>query len=301
VTRSAIVIPVFKGMPQLADCLASLSWVARVPDVDAVLVDCGSEDGSRAFVAEEYPWVLTVEGDPSMWWSAATNRGCRWAVDELGADTLCLLNHDCRWPEQAFRALLGALEGSPTAIHCSRVCLTDGRLLFAGGYVARSGRLMIRGYYASADPGFSAGRVDWAGGQGVMFPAALWRRLGGFDERALPHYHADADFSLRARSMGAPTLYHPESTVVNDNSSTGLGVPRDGASLRDIYVTLVSRKSSANVRDAVRLYARHAGWRLPSALAHLYGVHLGSSLVRVLRSVRRRFRVFERQWTSRGE
>ena len=55
-TRSAIVIPVFNGLPQLADCLASRSWVAGVPDVDAVLVDCGSEDGSRAFVAGEHPW-----------------------------------------------------------------------------------------------------------------------------------------------------------------------------------------------------------------------------------------------------
>lgn len=111
----------------------------------------------------------------------------------------------------------------------------------------------------------------------------------------MPHYHADADFCLRAWSLGSATLYHPESTVVNDKSSTGLGVPRDGGSLRDVYVTLVSRKSSANVRDTVRFYVRHAGWRLPSALAHLYGIHLGSSLVRVLRSARRRVRAFARQ------
>lgn len=128
-----------------------------------------------------------------------------------------------------------------------------------------------------------------------MFSAQLWRSLGGFDERALPHYHADADFCLRARSIGALTLYNPESTVVNDKSSTGFGVPRDGGSLHDVYITLVSRKSAVNVRDTVRFYARHAGWRLPFALAHLYAIHLGSSFVRVLRSARRRTSALARQ------
>ncbi len=230
-----------------------------------------------------------------MWWTAATNRGCRWAVNQLGADALCLLNHDCRWTEQGFRVLLGAFEGAPhPSIHCSRVVLTDGRLFFAGGYIAWSQAddpWLLR----AGRPRVSRRQSGLGGRPGVVFSAALWRRLGGFDENTLPHYHADADFCLRARALGAPTLYNPQSTVVNDKSSTGLSVPRDGASLRDIYVTLLSRKSSANLIDAVTLYQRHAGWRLPSALAHLYGVHLGSSLVRLLRSVRRRLRLVERR------
>lgn len=290
----AIVIPVFNGMPQLGACLESIEWTRDLPDVDVVVVDCGSTDGSREYVASEHPWVRLVFGHSDMWWAAATNYGCRYAVDELGAEILGLLNHDCRWTEAGFVALRKSYAEQP-AIHCSRVLLPDGRLFFAGGRIAWSGRLMIRGYYEAQDPGYPAGRVDWSGGQGVLVPAWLWTALDGFDERALPHYHADADFCLRARRLEVPTLYCPASTVVNDKSSTGLGLAREGGTLGQLWQTLVARKSSANVRDAVRFYARHAGVRSVSALSHLYAVHVGSSILRIGRGWRARMRQRQRR------
>ena len=282
-TRSAIVIPVFKGMPHLATCLESLTWVRERQDVDVVVVDCGSTDGSREYVRSRHPWVHSVPGDPSMWWSAATNRGCRYAVEQLKTDALGLLNHDCTWAAGEFEALRRCFMATPNAIHCSRVLHPDGRLLLAGGMAARSGKLTMRGWGLARDPGFPAGRVVWCGGKGVLLPVSVWRQLGGFDERSFPHYHADADFCLRAARIGVPTQYCPESTVVNDTTSGGLAVSRDGATLAEVWATLWARKSSVNIQETVRFYVRHRGLGAVTALLHLYYIHLGSSAVRLAR------------------
>ena len=276
----AIVIPTFNSRQALTKCLHSLEW-ARSAGVSVVVVDSGSGDGTREYL-RTIPWVTAVEGNPDMWWAAATNAGCICAVRTLGADALALLNCDCVWDGASFLALRDSYLRRPNDIHCSRVLVQSPRsLLFAGGVVSRSGRVGIRGFLKPVGTFYPEGEVEWCGGMGVLFAAGLWEELGGFDARSFPQYYADSDFCLRARRAGRIVWFCPNSVVVNDRSSSALNVPKTGARLSDLALALVSRRSPANVRDTFLFYRRHAGLRLPTALADQYWGTIGSGIKRI--------------------
>lgn len=284
---TAIVIPVFNGMPQLEACLRSLRWTDR-EGVRVVVVDAGSRDGSVDATRRVLPGAMVVDGHPGMWWTASVQEGCRFAVNELGAARLCLLNHDCRWSRQSYRALSACLDRRPGHIVCSRVTRADdGELLSAGGRVLHSGMLWLRGQEGCIRDARKEGPVAWCGGQGVLFSAQVFARTGGFDALRFPHYFGDADFCLRARRLGITVWYCPESEVVVDTSTTGIAPPREGAHLRDLWMSLVSRKSVSNIRDNVRFYGRHMRWLAVPALGHVYARWAAIAAVRWARSLRR--------------
>jgi len=278
----AIVMPTHNALPQLAATMTELRWVEGREDVVLVLADSASTDGTLEYAETEAPWVAVVHGDESMWWAAATNLGCHYALRVLGCDTVCLLNHDCLLPSTSFDRLLAEHRRHPSDIICSRVLIKgEQRVLYGGGSMAWTGMLTMRGFHAPASSSFPSGRVVWCGGMGVVFGAKLWESLRGFDDRAFPHYHADADFCLRVRRLGASVRYCDEAVVVNDRASTGLGVVQGEATVGRLLATLGSRRSPYRVPDALRFYRRHLGARWPLALAHLYGIHLGSALKRI--------------------
>jgi N-acetylglucosaminyl-diphospho-decaprenol L-rhamnosyltransferase len=283
--RSAIVIPVFNGSEQLRACIASLSWVRVDADTHVVVVDSGSTDGSLEWLAANAPWVTVLCLDSSAWWTAAVDHGCAYAVENLAVDSLCLLNHDCRWGREGFDRLRSCFTAHPQAIVCSQVVDLGGtRIIFAGGRRLRTGLVTTR---VSHMPGAMQGGyapVDWCGGMGVIFSSQTYRRVGGFDAAAFPHYFGDTDFCLRARRAGIVTLYCPGSVVINDASSSGVDIPRDSARVRDVWLSLWRRNSVWNVRDNARFYLRHGGLLAPVALGHVYALWAATSAVRLIRS-----------------
>ncbi len=290
--RTAIIMPTHNALPQLRATLEALAWAKHRDDVELVVADAASSDGTPQFLAAETPWARVVHGEDSMWWAASTNAGCRFAQDSLRCDAVCLLNHDCLFTEAAFDGLLHDYQRSPTDLIACRVeAGGDDQVLFAGGTQSWTGMLTMRGVRAPASTRFPSGRVAWCGGMGVMLGARLWQRLGGFDDGAFPHYFADTDFCLRARTLGASVRYRDDLLVINDRSSSGIRIEGNDASLQRLLESLVSRRSPYRVADAARFYRRHLRFRWPLALGHLYAMHLGSGLKRIVsRYVRERCR-----------
>lgn len=298
VPHVALVIPTFNSLQALKECLSSIEW-ARNASVSVVVVDSGSSDGTREYL-KTVPWVVAVDGSPDMWWAAATNAGCIRAIRTLGANGIALLNCDCTWDVSSFVALRDSFIKKPGDIHCSRVLVrSPRRLLFAGGFILRSGLLGMRGFMEPADTPYDGGEVEWCGGMGVLFAAGLWERLGGFDARTFPHYYADADFCLRARRARRAVWYCADSVAVNDRTTSSLNVPKTGARLSDLAYVLVSRRSPSNIRDSVLFYWRHAGPLVPAALAHLYWQAIGSGVKRVALSSARELMDSDRSATRR--
>ena len=280
---TVIVVPVFNGMPQLGECLASLRWAAAA-GVRVLVVDSGSTDGSLEVVDGAGGWASVLHGAPWMWWTAAVDAGCRSAIGAMGADRLVLLNHDCTWTEESFARFADCMDRRPNDIVCSRVLsVGDGRVAFAGGIRHASGMLDIRGFEAEPETSFPAGPVVWCGGMGVGFDRRVYEAVGGFDAVAFPHYYGDSDFCLRAAARGYRVWFCPESTVVNDAASSGIDLPREVARVRDAVRALVSRHSFWNVRDVLRFYARHAGPSAPLAVLHVYGLYAAIALTRISR------------------
>jgi len=267
--QTAIVIPMHNALRQLPRCLDSLGW-AHDEAVVIVVVDAGSTDGGTEWIATHFPEVVIVDGDAGMWWTEATEVGCRFAVGELKVEQVGLLNVDCAWNQRGFVAARAALERYPGVIVCSHVQDRDGgATTFAGGVTRRSGVLTLRGAGAPGGTAPSAW-VAWCGGQGVLFDSRVFVDTGGFDYRAFPHYFGDSDFCFRAAYHGTRVWYCSDSTVTDDKITTGISAHQNGGSLLVIWQSLSSRRSVFNLRDNVRFYARHARWRAPIVLLNLY-------------------------------
>jgi GT2 family glycosyltransferase len=284
--KVALIIPVFNGMPYLAACLEALAWTAS-EGVDVVVVDSGSTDGSGDFAKREMATAHVLSANESMWWAAATDLGVRHAVQVLGSTVVGFLNHDCLLSVNAFRRMMAAHEEHPEAIVCGRVVAGGLQTtLAAGGVVLSDGVVTLRGIGAPATTRFPSGQVDWCGGMGAFVNASVLESVGGIDHRRFPHYYADADLCLRLGQAGHPTWYVDDAVVVTEPRSTGLQLAREGATLRDVLLSLTSRRSMYNVGDTLRFYRRHAGRRWPLALCHVYGLWAGFAATRLARGLR---------------
>ena len=284
--RTAIIIPVFNGCDQLRACLVSLSWARALEQVSIVVVDSGSTDGTLEFLAGEAAWAEVLRVDSAVWWTGATDCGCRHALADLGVEVLCLLNHDCRWSHEGYLALSGCLAVHANEIVCSQVVdLDSSDVVFSGGRQSRSGLVTTHWSERSSAVSGRERIVDWCGGMGVMFSTDTYKAIGGFDAAAFPHYFGDSDFCLRARRCGIVTRYCPTSVVTNDKSTSGVEIPRESATMRTVFVSLFSRKSVWNFRDTARFYVRHRGLLAPIALIHLYALWAGMSAIRLARAV----------------
>jgi GT2 family glycosyltransferase/glycosyltransferase involved in cell wall biosynthesis len=103
----AIVIANFNGERDLPTCLDSIAAMSYPSDkVTTIVVENGSSDGSRALLAERYPWVRVLEQDTNLGFAPAVNLGVEAADTELVA----LLNNDMAVDEKWLTALVDSYD-----------------------------------------------------------------------------------------------------------------------------------------------------------------------------------------------
>lgn len=179
------------------------------PNRTVVVVDDGSRDGTSDAIRDAFPEVEIVVGDGSLWWSGGTNLGVRHALGR-GADYILTINDDCVMEPGFLDELVRVAQSDPRYIvgcrlHCedrpqevwslgTRVVCRGGEL-FALNHAGRRWE-DCRGELPDPLP------VDTMPGNGVLLPRAVFERVGFYDERNMPQYHADSDLVLRARDAG---------------------------------------------------------------------------------------------------
>src|SRR5216684_3956663 len=90
--RCTVIVLNFNGEHLLPACLDSLARQTGI-DIDTVVVDNASTDGSAALVAQKYPWVRFLALDKNYGFSKANNVALRDAF-ERGSEYALLLNND---------------------------------------------------------------------------------------------------------------------------------------------------------------------------------------------------------------
>ena len=127
-----------------------------------------------------------------------------------------LLNNDTRvrggWLDALMRTFARFHECGMAG---SMLVYPDGRLQEAGGIVWNDGDAMNHGRGDDpARPRYSVVReVDYVSGASLLMRTALFRHLGGFDERYLPAYYEDTDLAFRVREAGFRVYVEPASVV----------------------------------------------------------------------------------------
>lgn len=271
-----VVIPVYNGWEQTEVCLQALKKSSLYQRLRVVVVDHGSTDATKATLPARYPEVMHLLGDSTLWWAGAANLGVRWAMAD-GAKRIMLLNNDCYVAQDMVERLLAHASKLGTAIiapvqkdYDTEKVIFDDRagacfLLGFPSFIPPQWWTMRR----SRDQLLSPTRLIM-GGRGVLIPAEVFKRVGLFDETALPHYWADHDFYLRCRKAGIALLTGLDANVYVDSRRTTLASELGALSVSDFVESLHSRRSHRNLRDLNALFRKH----YPVKRLHYVGVTL---------------------------
>jgi N-acetylglucosaminyl-diphospho-decaprenol L-rhamnosyltransferase len=268
--KAAIVVPVHNRLAHTKNLLDELRRSEHPDGVVLIVVDDGSTDGTADYL-ETQEDITVVRADGELWWSGAANAGCT-AAAERDADTVVLLNNDnLRISKNCVSELARCARDRDACVASVGLRGETERLLHAGGRVDWPSRGLelrhVGALYVCED---RVERCDWLPGMSLAFPLRVFTAVGGFDAAAFPQYYGDADFTLRARRLGADCLISYACSISNDERSSGVNF-YSRLSPRAFIGGLFSRRSSYQVRTTVRFAARHCPPHLvPAYLAIFY-------------------------------
>ena len=210
---SAIVVN-WNGKEVLSGCLKSL-LNQDYEDVEILVVDNGSEDGSQALVKKEFPSVKLVENEANLGFGPAVNKG----FEKAEGDCFIFLNNDLALQPDCLRQLAKLLDSDPTVgaaipkiLYYSssekNVPKEPARINSYGVLINYTGIACPNLIDQFDQPDLPL--TESACGGIFMLPREVYEKVGGFDDD-LFLYHEDHDLSWRIRMMGWKLIVVPDS------------------------------------------------------------------------------------------
>lgn len=210
-----VVIVNWNAGNDLTMCVDSVRATAAGRVNRIVVVDNASTDGSLDTLGVR-PDLHVVHATRNLGFAAGANLGARHARSRL----LLFLNPDAR-------VLPGAIAAA-AAYHDARIdtgivgaLLVDG----SGTWQPSAGRFnalthLLLDTRLTRRPPRCSQSVDWIHGAFLLIEGALFKRLGGFDERFFM-YGEDMDLCARARTAGYGTAIVPAARIIHLGNRSG--------------------------------------------------------------------------------
>jgi N-acetylglucosaminyl-diphospho-decaprenol L-rhamnosyltransferase len=249
VTSVALVVVTHDTRDEVLGCLAGID-PAELDD--AVVVDCGSRDGTVDAVRAAEPTVRLVELA-----NAGFGRGANAGVRRTTAEVVVVANADVRFPPGALRGLAGTFDRDPSigavgptvvypdgTLQASARTLPDLSTAVGHALLGRwwPGNPWTRRYRAVGVDPARAREVDWLSGCALALRRTAFDAVDGFDPGYFL-YVEDVDLGVRLRAAGWRLVTEPSVTVVH----------RVGASTRSHRL----RALIAHARGLERFALRH--------------------------------------------
>jgi len=219
VPRVSVVIVNWNGKDHLAECLDSLRC-QTFKDFEIILVDNGSEDGSREFVQEYFHEVRLVALQKNCGFAGGNNAG----IQAASGKYIALLNNDTKVDPAWLTNLLKEAEENPSIVGmwASKILSYDnpeiidnvGLLMYPDGLGRGKGRLeKDEGQYDKT------GEAFFPSGCAGLYRREMLDEIGLFDEEFFA-YADDVDLGLRARLAGWQCIYVPSAKVYHKYSAS---------------------------------------------------------------------------------
>jgi GT2 family glycosyltransferase len=215
----SVVIVSWNTRELLDRCLRTLEAERRQVQLEVIVVDNGSADGSREMAARDFPLTRLIANTDNRGFSAANNQGLAAAAGSY----ILLLNSDTEVEPGSLRALLDFAAGHPRAgIVGPQLLNADGSLQPSGGRFPTPLSTIVELFgleRLTGQPRYGTRRdyslpavVDEVSGAAMLVRTALLRELGGLDESFAWGYE-DVDLCRRALAAGWSTWYVPAARV----------------------------------------------------------------------------------------
>jgi GT2 family glycosyltransferase len=223
--KVAVVILNWNGIKHLRQFLPSvLSSVYS--NLDIIVGDNASTDGSVEFIKREYPSIQIIQNDDNYGFTGGYNR----VLAHVDADYYILLNSDVEVSPGWIQPVINLMESDPMiAAAAPKIRAYNQRDHFehagaAGGFIDSYGYPFCQGrmfYEIEKDNGQyqQSGEVFWATGAALFIKKHCWHEAGGFDDRFFAHME-EIDLCWRLKNMGYKVMYCAESEVFHLGGGT---------------------------------------------------------------------------------
>ncbi len=212
--KVSIIIPVCNQFAYTYYCLWSvLKNTGSAVSYEVIVADDGSTDATTRLeeVAENIRIIVNKHNLRFL-------KNCNHAAGQACGEYLVFLNNDTQVQKNWLQPLVSLLEQNEKAgIAGAKLVYADGRLQEAGGIIWNDGSAWNYGNGQDSEaPEFNyVKETDYISGAAMMIRTALWKEIGGFDERYAPAYYEDTDLACEVRRRGYQVLYQPLSVVVH--------------------------------------------------------------------------------------
>ncbi len=225
--KVSIVIPCYNQVGYTYACLRSILEYTKDVTYEVIIADDVSTDATANL--SQYAEGLVIRRNQ-------TNQGfllnCNQAAEAARGDYILFLNNDTTVTEHWLSSLVTLIESDASiGMVGSKLVYPDGRLQEAGGIIWSDGSGWNYGRLGNPDSSQYnyVKDVDYISGAAIMLSAALWRQIGGFDERYAPAYYEDVDLAFAVRRAGLRVVYQPLSKVIHfEGISNGTDVNGTG-------------------------------------------------------------------------
>jgi len=214
----SVIIPNYNGKKFLKPCLHSL-FASDYSNMEVIVVDNGSSDGSADFLRTDYPCVNIIQFDKNTGFACACNAG----IKSAGGKYIFLLNNDVEVIQDCISVLVDILLKYPQySMATGKILRYGDKTLIdaAGDGLTVGAEPYNRGHNQPDDGRFDS--IEEV--MGVCAGAALYRKsvfdqIGLFDEDFFA-YMEDVDFNLRALISGFRSIYVPSAVCFHHGNAT---------------------------------------------------------------------------------
>ena len=240
-TDISVAIVSYNTRDLLRECLRSLQEHSAEANLEIIVIDNASHDGSAPMVRDEFPAVQLIESAHNAGYGAANNR----ALAQARGEYVWILNSDTTIESGAMATMLDWMCADPRcgAIG-TRLILADGstqnsydfdlswRAVFAEQTYLD--KLLPSQRYSVSDWELGARAVPYLCGASLLVRRAAWQELGGFDESYFMYFE-DIDLCSRLREAGWELCYLPDARVHHHLGASSARDWRDRARMVSHY------------------------------------------------------------------
>jgi hypothetical protein len=260
----SVVIVSFNTREVLRECLTALARESSGLDVQTIVVDNGSKDGSVEMLRADFPAVELIVSEENLGFGRANNL----AFERARGRYIVLLNSDAFLTPGSLRLSVQHMEADPNAgLGGGRLVGRDGSwqpsarrfptlttdVFVYSGLADRHARSRIFGCYNRtwADP-LQAAKVDWVPGAYSIIRAEALAAAQPFDPRFFLYFE-EVDLCRRIKAAGYTVWYWPDVVVIH------IG----GESSRQLKALQMSRVGAQltlwRMRSTLLYYRKHHG------------------------------------------
>ncbi|MDP3888739.1 MAG: glycosyltransferase family 2 protein [bacterium] len=237
--KISVIVVNYNTRDLLKDCLNSLFEKNKDVQLEVIVVDNYSSDGSGEMVQKDFPKVVLIENKKNLGFARGNNLGIKKASGEY----VLLLNSDTQFVENSLCKMIEFMENKPKiGIASCQLTNKDGTLQASGGFFPTIFRVFawmfflddlpyvsnfIKSFHPH-DPAFYTGSLwyqeeheqDWVTGAFFLMRKKIFQECGGLDENFFM-YVEEMEYCYRAKKKGWGVFYTPITRIIHLGGKSG--------------------------------------------------------------------------------